>query len=540
MMLAIKHSKQKIVLAALVAMGFFCGSPEQGWSGDEKLLGYVVLAEQGHALKGNIVPIVRLILDKNKFSDESCEALSMTNGIDPPINKHKMLARPRSKANKMPIIVCEAEFPFSKEYKVEGTTWTVTDASTKKEFKVELPTVSRSPETALVFGDSGCRNDKKQECTPKAWPLPDLLVTEMAKRVKERNKPAVIIHVGDYTHRGKKTDTNDSNQKWNNWHDHFFKPMADAKLLAMAPLVAARGNHELCHEMGNNGDSWFYLLDPTSLLADDSEQLIKEHNCNDKKFWDILTRPYRLDFDNGLTLIVTDTANLYDEIQVNDAYLSLLNGWYQEMIQNFIACPGANKRMAWMVTHVPIWSVLGICCKTKKHNPTQLATLETLKDQALPEQFKVVLSGHKHLYTSVDVNQNNPTRRMLQLVTGNGGGYLNPNAFMGCVDYENTKQFSAFHATVHGTSHFGFVVADLKKDDSIGMSVNFNSIILKNGLFKNAEVCKSPAEQGKDACKINDEEKIFSRSCKSTVKVDVPKLSSACKPDHEDDDDVAD
>ncbi|MEO5333836.1 MAG: metallophosphoesterase [Magnetococcus sp. YQC-5] len=546
MKLAMNHNQWKVTLAAVAALGLSGGSPAQGWAKDkeDKKIGYVVLAEQGHALQGTIVPIVRLILEhKEGFSDQSCDSLRMSNGQDPDIKKNDFIPRPRSATNEMPITVCEAKFPVSKQHQVAGTTWTVTDTSTSKQFTVQLPTVSLSPTMALVLGDSGCRDNDDQKCSDKEWPLPDPLAEQMADQLTTQNQPAVIIHVGDYKYRGKDTDLKKPHEQWENWKDDFFGPMSATKkghnLFAMAPWVVTRGNHELCFAMGKNGTGWFYMLDPTSkLLAKDSDQVVKENSCHYLNV-DIMTRPYRLDFDNNLTLVVTDTADLYTDTQSDDASVQKLVGWYQEMIANF----KDSTRNAWMVTHVPVWAVMGDCCKTSFNDPTSQIALWNLPQKTLPKPFKLVLSGHRHLYTSLDVNPNDAQTRMLQMVVGNGGVELNNKDFMGCVEYDKYKQgndSNNFTATVHGMSRFGFLVAKMQLDQNKAVTGwNLNTMALENtkgsdwGQFDTAEVCTYPVDLGKPACQVKNP-KWFPKQCSACLKVAGPDLTDKCK-DKDDD-----
>ncbi|MBF0340382.1 MAG: metallophosphoesterase [Magnetococcales bacterium] len=528
------------ILMAMLAAGGVAGQPDTGWSKDKEkpalLMGYVILGEKGHALKGETVPVARIVLEHAQgFSDASCAGMTMSNGQGSPVS---LTLRPNPDSRNMPITLCEVALPFAKKHQPKGELWEISAQS--KKYSVRLPTVSNSPEAALILGDTGCRENNAQTCGDD-WPLPTGMAQAMSDSLLKTGKPGLIIHVGDFKYRGKNKpkkngDNDGTGLKWQNWKADLFQPMfGDGEknnLLGMAPWVVARGNHELCDDMGNNGNGWFYLLDPTSAVAGDSPAMIKENSCQGVA--DGMTRPYRLDFANGLTLVVTDTAGLNETREVCDADRQKQVGWYQEMARNF----KKERSSAWLITHKPIWSVLGSCDKAVFGNPTPQASLEALEQHALPENFKLALTGHKHLYTRFDVNPGEEKRRMLQLGIGHGGVALNTKAYRGCLKHEAGKSFKAFHADVAGFSRFGFVLANLepdgKKEELKGWKLH--SLALDNtkgpkwGDLKTAEVCAYPVKPGKPACEIRDKS-LFPKECSSCDKVAGPdKVAAKCDP----------
>ncbi len=549
MLKTIKIKGFGLTLAAVAAMGLSWGVSGEGWSKDKhkdqekksaihsaSWLAYVVLAEKGHALKGETIPVARLVLEHAQgFSDASCANMTMSNGQGASI---QLVTRPNPNPADMPITICEAAIPFADQHHVKGDTWTVVDQTLKTHYAVQLPTVSQAPESALILGDTGCRDTKAQTCVTD-WPFPSAMAEEMADQLKKSKKPAVIIHVGDYKYRGKADpkpngDTNNTGLKWSNWKADFFTPMQGGdngpNLFAMAPWVVARGNHEMCKEMGDNGDGWFYLLDPTSPVAGDSPQQVQENSC--KGVADGMTRPYRLDFANGLSLVVTDTAGLYEAKDLCTAQAAQLTAWYQEMATNF----QGSKQLAWLITHKPIWAVLGSCGKGAFGNPTPQAALEPLKNHALPESIKLTLMGHKHLYSSLDVNPKDAKRRMLELVAGNGGVVLNTKDYSGCLQYDATATRRAFYADVWSMSHFGYVAAqlDVDKKEKTLTGWQLNTMALENttgpdwGKLEKVAVCQFPVKLGEPACNVK-KKKFFAKACKQCDSVNGPdKLAKSC------------
>jgi len=150
--------------------------------------------------------------------------------------------------------------------------------------------------------------------------------------------PDVVIHVGDYNYIGTPSDIPFAEGKsprwvydagdhsppgatcreagpytsqnaagsllpdhWGHWRQDFFEPARP--LLAAAPWVFARGNHELCSRAG---PGWFYFLSPrSSLLGDGAGEMA----CPpaDAKSPTVNVPPYRLGI-GPIDLVVMDTT----------------------------------------------------------------------------------------------------------------------------------------------------------------------------------------------------------------------------------------
>ena len=113
------------------------------------------------------------------------------------------------------------------------------------------------PERLVIIGDTGCRIKAKkepgefkvQDCeSSEKWPFHTL-----AKRAAEW-EPQLVIHVGDYLYREiacpypGTCDSSPFGDNWVTWQADFFAP--GEPLLAAAPWVMARGNHEDCKRAG--------------------------------------------------------------------------------------------------------------------------------------------------------------------------------------------------------------------------------------------------------------------------------------------------
>jgi hypothetical protein len=113
---------------------------------------------------------------------------------------------------------------------------------------VALPAIPRAPKLIALFGDTGCRlkGAEVQACNdPAAWPFPTIAQDVAAAH------PDLVIHVGDYYYRetscpaGVDCSGSPHGDVAASWYADWFAPMAP--LLAVAPVVVVRGNHEDCN-----------------------------------------------------------------------------------------------------------------------------------------------------------------------------------------------------------------------------------------------------------------------------------------------------
>ena len=124
-----------------------------------------------------------------------------------------------------------------------------------------LPLVRPNPQRILMFGDTGCRlaaGNAFQDCNdPVAWPFARISALAATTR------PDLVIHVGDYHYRESPCPAADRGcagspwgYGWDAWNADFFEPAAP--LLAAAPWIMVRGNHEDCSRAG---EGWFRFMD---------------------------------------------------------------------------------------------------------------------------------------------------------------------------------------------------------------------------------------------------------------------------------------
>ena len=257
---------------------------------------------------------------------------------------------------------------------------------------VALPVVAPTIRRIAAFGDTGCRVEGKalQDCNdPVAWPFAAIARAVAAKR------PDLVIHVGDYYYRESACPSGRAGcagspygDNWPTWQADFFDPAAP--LLAAAPWVMVRGNHELCKR---GGRGWFRLLDPHPAAA----------NCNDR------TEPYRLSI-GGLELLPIDDADADDFLAPPDKVAA-----YAAQLVPFLAKAPAH---AWLLTHRPLWAM----AQGQLTGLTGNQTIQQAINGHVPAELDLVLSGHLHDFISYEFGPDRPA----QLIVGTGGDKLLP------------------------------------------------------------------------------------------------------------------
>jgi hypothetical protein len=268
-----------------------------------------------------------------------------------------------------------------------------------------LPVPKAAPNRIVVIGDTGCRLKGReiQDCNdPEAFPFARVAASAAPFQ------PDLVVHVGDYHYREDPCPAGRAGcagspygYGYDAWAADFFTPAR--KLLAAAPWVLARGNHENCTRAGQG---WWRWLDPRPFEAG--------RDCDDpaNDARGEYSDPYAVPLGGGAQLIVFDTANTnWKGLPKTDPRRAIYADTYRKVEQ---LARGASYNIA--VDHHPL---LGFGAKrdAKTGDITLFGGDQGLLDAfgdadpgILPPSIHMLLSGHVHLWEQVSFASPHPTQ----------------------------------------------------------------------------------------------------------------------------------
>ncbi|HWY62120.1 MAG TPA: metallophosphoesterase [Rhizomicrobium sp.] len=258
-----------------------------------------------------------------------------------------------------------------------------------------LPAVNLAPRRIVILGDTGCRlkDQAIQNCNnPRDWPFPS--VAAAAARLK----PDLVIHVGDYQYRETPCPAGNSGcagtpygDNWPTWKVDFFAPAAP--LLAAAPWIFVRGNHEECSRAG---PGYLRLIGPLPYAAACVGHLA----------------PYRIPLGD-FTLMVMDNADA-DDVSVDPAHVPI----YQADLAEAVA-PSAVP--VWLTMHRPIWAAVSGPLNVPVGGNAQI--IAAAEKTMITKPVTLMLSGHLHTFEAINYARDG-VGPPPQIVAGNGGDDL--------------------------------------------------------------------------------------------------------------------
>lgn len=257
-----------------------------------------------------------------------------------------------------------------------------------------IPLPKSAVQRIVVIGDTGCRIEGKigQACNDvEKWPFARI-AAEAAKL-----NPDLVIHVGDYDYRESPCPEGNTGcsgvvwgDNWASWKADFFDPAAP--LLAAAPFVFVRGNHEECSRFG---PGWLRLLGPLVLIPGSP--------CIEN------IGPYAIPLQK-FTLAVLDDASAPD--------IDAPRGQVQLYRINLKALSALGPAPVWLASHRPISGYVRIPPGISTGGNQTLLT--AVRDDGFPKTIELMLSGHIHAFEAINYTGTLPP----QLIAGNSGDTL--------------------------------------------------------------------------------------------------------------------
>lgn len=293
---------------------------------------------------------------------------------------------------------CEATWPQGvQSASVAGTTLAAPRADIKR---------------IVIIADTGCRmkasENTFQDCNdPAKWPFAKVAQSAAAKH------PDLVIHIGDIHYRESPCPVGNAGcahvawgYGYDAWQADFFKPAAP--LLAVAPWVFVRGNHESCTRAGQG---WFRFMD--------AQPWNEARSCNQSaldKDADY-SRPYAVSLSLSAQLLVFDSSKTSGK-PFSPKDLSF--GKYQSDMQ-VVQELALQKPHSFFMSHHPLLAVAPSKDTRQLKNGGNLgltSVFETLHpERLLPDGIDVSMHGHLHFFEAISFKTAHPA----SIIMGNAG-----------------------------------------------------------------------------------------------------------------------
>jgi hypothetical protein len=276
-----------------------------------------------------------------------------------------------------------------------------------------LPVPKANPTKIVVLGDTGCRlqngngtqscNDPNPNGTDTPYPFAAVAALAAAQN------PDLVLHVGDYAYRDNPCPAGSGYNcggspwgfGWDTWQADLFSP--GAPLLAAAPWIMTRGNHEQCNRAGQG---WYRFLDTSAY------DTTGHHTC-DNSADDITStggnwnNPFLVNINSSTQIVVFDTANAKPQssptLPGGTGSGSLFFTTYASEMQTAGNLVSASPLLfnLWS-NHHPIF---GYATGTSPTNPIPAFTpvmKSVFPGTYFPPPINLALHGHTHDYQAIN------------------------------------------------------------------------------------------------------------------------------------------
>jgi hypothetical protein len=337
----------------------------------------------------------------------SCPVMVWTGGqLQMQVRSEPATVAPRSgksqpdvKPAEFPARTCEAAVPDGVRHVLVG--------------KFELNTPPPVIEHLLLIGDTGCRMKQSenafQACNDLVqWPFPAVARNAALKH------PDLVVHVGDIHYRESPCPEGNAGcagSVWgyglDAWQADFLVPAAP--LLAAAPWVFVRGNHESCNRAGAG---WFRFLDARAWTETGS--------CNEPQHDAIgnFSEPFAVPLSPDTQLIIFDSSFTAGRAYASDD--PVFKQYAQQLLQ--VEVLTKQKPHSFFLNHHPVLGFGDSANGTPKPGNGGLYSVMSASHpkRLYADGVDMVLNGHVHQFEALSFSSGHPAA----LVLGNSGSAM--------------------------------------------------------------------------------------------------------------------
>jgi hypothetical protein len=374
-------------------------------------------------------------------TDGSCPALSIDGAP-----AAQPLAVRFSNAPDFPVTQCEAVIPLGHR--------------TARIGEVDLKLPVKNPRRILVIADTGCRMNgaAQQNCSdPKDFPF--RANADYAASLQ----PDLVVHIGDYFYRDTDCrgafpgcdDPSSPNYEpfgdnWASWRGDVFDPAR--KLLAAAPWVMVRGNHESC---GRGAKGWYSLLDPKPYDPAAVACAAGSFFNGTATSYDGSSPPWGYDLSPTFVVPIGETRLLvHDSSFAIDARVDAATARrYETDLTAALAAAGGDDVV--FLTHKPTFALVA-GAPTNGGNFTEQFLFsgglgpDSAFASGVPYKIGLFLSGHVH--QTEYLNFMDFARYAPQVIIGVGGSQLDAPVVAGQSVYAFANEPFTVHNTIYSTT----------------------------------------------------------------------------------------
>ncbi len=316
---------------------------------------------------------------------------------------------------------------------------------------ISLPLPKPVVNRVVILGDTGCRisiGNVYQACgDPTIWPF------SVISSVAAQMQPDLVLHVGDYQYRDNPCppgNTACTGTPWgygsDTWKADLFTPAAP--LLAAAPWIMVRGNHETCNRAGQG---WYRYLDPNPYDTTDVK------TCNNPAYDATPTGgnyndPWAVSF--GDTQVVAfDSANAPKSVFSPPAFEP-----YTTELTEAATLATPSFLNIWAVHH-PVLGYSAANPPTIGNPGLQSVMNAHYPGNYYPPNIGIAMHGHVHDFQAFDFSSNHPAT----FVAGNGGDNLDAALPANGTGFDPNGDLPAAGTVINAfafSQEFGFMVMD--------------------------------------------------------------------------------